>query len=226
MYPGSRVLWGCSAPPAILPRSSQLCGLSFYIQSGKQRKVRWVGDDSHVVFGQEFAGEMGSVRLHCCDARANSFVTKVQGEVFAHFHAVTIKHDSSMWNWLFRLPGRILFEQSPWCQRMWQVCSWIWSSPSSPFLVSVSLYFPCTSHAFFPERLSYHCLGVCHNFSEVCKEFDAVPLLDSSQNRIRPNTRLQIKEHKQISTSTQLRGIVCNDSQDRLVLSSTVASRY
>jgi hypothetical protein len=33
----------------------------FYLQSGKQRKVGWVGDDSRVVFGQKFPGEKGSV---------------------------------------------------------------------------------------------------------------------------------------------------------------------
>jgi hypothetical protein len=29
--------------------------------------------------------------MHCCDATASSYVAKVQGEVFARFHAVTIK---------------------------------------------------------------------------------------------------------------------------------------
>jgi hypothetical protein len=33
------------------------------------------------------------------------------GEVFAHVHAVAIKRHSSMQNWLFGLPGRILCEQ-------------------------------------------------------------------------------------------------------------------
>jgi hypothetical protein len=28
-----------------------------YLQSGKQRKVGWVGDESHDVFGQKFPGE-------------------------------------------------------------------------------------------------------------------------------------------------------------------------
>jgi hypothetical protein len=32
------------------------------LQSGKQRKVGWAGDDSHVVFGTEFSSEKGSVR--------------------------------------------------------------------------------------------------------------------------------------------------------------------
>jgi hypothetical protein len=34
------------------------------------------------------------VRYH--DATASSFVTKVRGKVLAHFHAVTVKHHSSM----------------------------------------------------------------------------------------------------------------------------------
>jgi hypothetical protein len=35
----------------------------------------------------------------CCrDATAISFVTKVWGEVFAHFHAVAVKRHSSMWD--------------------------------------------------------------------------------------------------------------------------------
>jgi hypothetical protein len=34
----------------------------FYLQSGKQRKVGLVGDDSHVVFDQKFPGEKENVR--------------------------------------------------------------------------------------------------------------------------------------------------------------------
>jgi hypothetical protein len=34
----------------------------FFLQSGKQRKVEFVGDDSHVIFGQKFSGEKGSVK--------------------------------------------------------------------------------------------------------------------------------------------------------------------
>jgi hypothetical protein len=55
-----------------------------------------VGDDSHVVFGQKFPGEKGSEMVHCHDATASSFDAKVWGEVFIHFHAVTMKHHSSM----------------------------------------------------------------------------------------------------------------------------------
>jgi hypothetical protein len=41
------------------------------------------------------------------------FVTKVQGEVFAHFHAVPVKHHSSMWNRQFGMPGRLIFLNNP-----------------------------------------------------------------------------------------------------------------
>jgi hypothetical protein len=51
--------------------------------------------------------------VYCHDATASPFVAKVQGEVFAHFNAVTIKHHSSMCNLLFGLPEQIPYEQSP-----------------------------------------------------------------------------------------------------------------
>jgi hypothetical protein len=70
-----------------------------------------VGVDSHVVFSKKFRGEIEMVR--CCDATASPFVAKVQGEVLEHFHAVTVKCHSNMWNWLLGLLGRILCEQSP-----------------------------------------------------------------------------------------------------------------
>jgi hypothetical protein len=42
------------------------------------------------------------------DATVSSFVAKVRGEVFAHFHVIPVKRRSSMWNWLFCLLGQIL----------------------------------------------------------------------------------------------------------------------
>jgi hypothetical protein len=87
--------------------------------------------------------------VRCGDAMTSCFVTKVRGEVFAYFRAVAIKHYSSMINWMFCLSGRILCEQSPWCQRKWWACSWLCSSPVSPFSASVSVEFLCTAHAFF-----------------------------------------------------------------------------
>jgi hypothetical protein len=57
-------------------------------------------------------------------------LAKVWGEVFAHCHAVAIKCHSSMWNWLFGLPGWILCKESS--PLMLGTCS----SPLSPFCLS------------------------------------------------------------------------------------------
>jgi hypothetical protein len=83
----------------------------------------------------------------CLDATAISFVSKVRGEVFAHFYAVVVSQhrnssSNSSWDWLFRLAGRILCEQSPWCTRKCWACSWLYSSPVLPFFG-----LPWTKHA-------------------------------------------------------------------------------
>jgi hypothetical protein len=39
------------------------------------------------------------------DATASSTVATVQGEIFGHFHGVSVKCHSSMQNGLFGLPG-------------------------------------------------------------------------------------------------------------------------
>jgi hypothetical protein len=44
---------------------------------------------------KKIPGEKRSVKL-CFDATASSFVTKVQGEVFAHFYPVTVKYHSTL----------------------------------------------------------------------------------------------------------------------------------
>jgi hypothetical protein len=77
----------------------------------------------------------------CCVVTANYFVLKVRGEDFAHFDAVAMKRQSNMQNSLLGLPGRILCEQSPWCQRKLWASSWCCSSPATPFSVSVMLHF-------------------------------------------------------------------------------------
>jgi hypothetical protein len=132
----------CSAPRAVLPQSPQLCqngGPSVLASIGKQ-----IGREGgrHHVFWAKISWWKRSVRtVHCRDAAASSFAAKVRGEVFAHFYIVAIGYHSSMRNWLFGLSWRILCEQSPWCQRKWWVCSWLYSSPVLPFLVSVRLTF-------------------------------------------------------------------------------------
>jgi hypothetical protein len=86
--------------------------------------------------------------------------------------------------------------------------------------------FLCTTHTFFSECLSTHCQGLHRSFSEICTKFDAVPPFDPQQNHIRLHTWLKIKGRKKISLSSQLYDILYTDSQDMLILSSTIALRY
>jgi hypothetical protein len=58
---------------------------------------------------------------------------------------------------------------------------------------------PCTAHAFHPERMSNHCQGLHNTFPEICTKCYAVPLSDSSRNRIRSHRLLQIKGCKKSS---------------------------
>jgi hypothetical protein len=185
MHPGRRFLWGCSGPSTILTRSPQLCqngAFQFYLRSGKQRKVGWVENDSHVVLVKNSMVKEEVWDGGCSDATASSFVAGVRGEVFAHYYAVAAKRYSSIRNWLFGLPECILSEQSPWCQGKLWACSWLCSSPVLPFSVSMNLDMPfkhsCTAHVFFPERLFHHCQGLRRTFSEICTTSDAVPLSD------------------------------------------------
>jgi hypothetical protein len=83
IHPGSHILWGCSEPPVIMSRSPQLCqngGLSVLASIGGNRKVGWLGENSHV-FWWKIKWE--TVCYH--DATARSFVAKVRGKViFTH----------------------------------------------------------------------------------------------------------------------------------------------
>jgi hypothetical protein len=56
-----------------------------FIFNWGNRKVRWVGDDSHVVFGKKFHTEKKKCEVvHCRDATASSFIAKDRCVVFAH----------------------------------------------------------------------------------------------------------------------------------------------
>jgi hypothetical protein len=115
MHPGSCVLWERSASPNNLYRSHicvKMVAFQFYLQSGKQKIRVGVGRQSSC-FGQKFPDEKWKCEtVRCRDATAFSFIVKVQGGVFAHFHAVSANRHSSTWSWLFSLPGRVLCEQS------------------------------------------------------------------------------------------------------------------
>jgi hypothetical protein len=59
------------------------------VARGEVRQVGWMGYERHV---------RKCETVHCRDATASYFVAKTLGEVFAHFHAVTLKHQSNRQN--------------------------------------------------------------------------------------------------------------------------------
>jgi hypothetical protein len=66
MHPESRALWGvfstaCDSP-SITSTVSKKRSFSFIFNGGNKRKVGWLEDDSHVVFGQKVPSEEGSMR--------------------------------------------------------------------------------------------------------------------------------------------------------------------
>jgi hypothetical protein len=72
------------------------------------RGVRWVGDESHLVFGQKLLGEDGIVRWGIDMVKQPGLFSPKFGAVFAHFHAVTAKHRSITRNSKFGLLGPVL----------------------------------------------------------------------------------------------------------------------
>jgi hypothetical protein len=147
-----------------------MAAFQFYLQLGKQRKVGWVG------------------QLSCCFWLKNSLVKKV------------VWDGKLLWcssPFVVKVRGHGIFrKRSTDVEENYDKCSWLCSSPVSPFPVSASLSFLCTAHTFFPKLLSNHCQGLSLTFSEICTTFDSVPLQDPSWNHNRPHTRLQTKGRK------------------------------
>jgi hypothetical protein len=216
------VLSSCSAPPAILLQLCQNRRFSVLTSIEKTEKCRVVGGQQLCYFWSRIPWWKRKCKMSCYrDATASSFVAKVRCEVFANFHAVAVKRHSSMRNWLFDLPGRILYKQSPSCKRKWWACSWLCSSP-----VSFS-----RSRLFwtFLKRLMLSSSNAClitvkalsHSFRDVhnikCRTFCRIYRETASDSKL--------KDVK-INTSNELRKILYTDSHDTPVLSPTVESRY
>jgi hypothetical protein len=98
----------------------------------------------------------------------------------------------------------------------WWAYSWLCSTPVSPFFglgeFGLSVYCLC----FFSECLSNHCQGLRLTFPEICTKFEAVPLSDPSRNRVKPDTWLQKRGPKKISTFGHIREIFYIDFKDML----------
>jgi hypothetical protein len=111
--------------------------------------VGWVADDSYVVLGKRFHGEKGSVRRWVVVMQLPVLLPPKFGAKSSHIFTQSPQNvHSRMRNWLFGLPGRILYEQFHWCQRSEHVIDFALHL-SRFFSVSVRLNFPCTAHAFF-----------------------------------------------------------------------------
>jgi hypothetical protein len=171
-------------------------GFSVLSPNAEREKSRVGKNDSHFVFSQEYAGEKvvwdgalswWNIQIFCRESSARS------PRIFSHSRRERTQYYAELIVW----PART---NSLWtvlcCQRKWCACSWLRSSSVSPFTVSVSLDFLSTAHAFLPERLSDHFQSVRCAFSNIWITYDAVPLSDPSQNRIRTDTRLQIERRK------------------------------
>jgi hypothetical protein len=99
MDPGSHVLWGYSAPLAILPQMPQLCQNGFIFNRGNRENLQgaksgdWGGWRMTVVLflvkNSLVKNEVWDSVLSQCNSQF--FVTKVCGKIFSYFHTVTIK---------------------------------------------------------------------------------------------------------------------------------------
>jgi hypothetical protein len=69
-----------------------------YLESGKRGKEKWVGMRVMLLLVKKTPCLKRKCETVRCHATASSFVAKVRGEVFADFHAVSIKRHSGMWN--------------------------------------------------------------------------------------------------------------------------------
>jgi hypothetical protein len=191
----------------------------FHLQSGKQRKIGWVGTTVMLFLVKKIPWwKMKCDRVRCRDAVASSFVVaKVRSEVFSHFHAVVVIRHSSMRNRLFGLPGRILCEQSPWWQRQLWACSWLFSSCS----VLVSLGFPrlilCSLNTWL--IISRFSVALFRDLHQIwCSSFFG--------SIAKSHIRSQIKGRKKSAHKLSCVKFCALISIDMPVLSSTVASRY
>jgi hypothetical protein len=192
MHPDSRVLWGCSAPTAILPRSPPLCqngclsvlssiGQSKKSKVGRRRKSRWFRSKAPW-WKRKFE------RVRFRNATASSFIPKARGEVFAHFHAVStdcrtyqdecfviITHDikeSDEHSLDFALILSRIFQS-------W----WFWT-------FGVRLMFSSQNAGLIGIKVSVALL------SAILKKIDAHSLWYPSRNCIRPDSRLRMKGRK------------------------------
>jgi hypothetical protein len=108
--------------------------------------------------------------VHCRDAPASSFVTKVPGEVFAHFQAVAVKVTVVSGNDCLGSKDEFFMNNPLTVKENDDHALYFDLNLSRPFPISVSLNFPYTAHAVFPERSSNHCQSLHRTFPRFVKK--------------------------------------------------------
>jgi hypothetical protein len=135
----------------------------FYLHSGKQKSRVGGGWQSFCFCSKIPWWKRKCETVRCRDATASSFIPKVRGKVFAHFHAVDAKCNRSMQNWRFGRQDEF-FVNNPLdvkendehaldfvlhlSHRFRSVLNWAWYSDTR-----------MASCAFFPGRLPNHWPG-------------------------------------------------------------------
>jgi hypothetical protein len=154
---GDSTAWNSASSPHLCQNG----GLPVLSSIGGNRKIGWVGDNSHVVCSQKFPGWKGSVRW-----------------------CIVVMQQPVVLSPKFRSKSSHIFMHSPWnvtvvfgidslaCQDELFTINPLDVKEndghtidfalhlSRLFSVSVSLVFPCAAHTFFPERLSNHSVSI------------------------------------------------------------------
>jgi predicted metal-binding protein len=110
---------------------------------------------------------------------------KMAVEVFAHFHAVTVKVTVVCEIDCLACQGEFFVNILLDVKENDEHALDFALRMVSRFSVSVILDFSYTAHTFFTERLSNHCQGIRCTFSMICTKFGALLSSDPSRNRIR-----------------------------------------
>jgi hypothetical protein len=207
---------------AILPRSPQLCqndSFSIFFSTEETENLGWVGTTVLLLLAKNYLSK-NEVWDAVLSWKSQFFVNKIRDEVIAHLHTIAVKCHSSMRNWLFGLPGRIVCEQSLMSKKMMSMlltflftCLAFFSfCPES----SMPFKHPCATHTFFPEHLSNHCQGLRPTFPrDSHKIWPTLAIGSIAKSHQARHTTLNKRMYK-ISTAAQLREIMYTDSQDLL----------
>jgi hypothetical protein len=136
-------------------RCVKMATSQFYLQSGKQRKLGWVGDVSHVSFGKKFPGEreMWDATLSWCKSQFSCRQISVRTlRTFSSSRRKTSQYYAE----LILSPARTnSLRAIRLMSKKIMRCSWLCSLPVSSFSMSVSSDFPLRGLLLFSGSQPY-----------------------------------------------------------------------